>query len=202
MCHLSGRPKNNVSPDTQWIQSFVYLEHNTDLDWLLLQPWLKSQKLSDDEACHPHTKKTELWKVKGMANTSYKMKGAGLGKGIIGVKQNGKHGSNIFGSYRNKAEKSRRPSIQSFPNGGLPDLEQSTFLYANLLGKKVQLRLRPRLQCSPSAQHLIPTACWWGHCKNNNVNTFYLHAAYYFSSSHFPFHNNSVKQKGQELISF
>lgn len=26
------------------IQSFVYLEHNTDLDWFLLQPQLKSQK--------------------------------------------------------------------------------------------------------------------------------------------------------------
>jgi hypothetical protein len=28
------------------IQSFVYLEHNTVLNWFLLQPELKSQKLS------------------------------------------------------------------------------------------------------------------------------------------------------------
>ena len=66
----------------------MYLEHNTDLDWFLLQPQLKAQKLSDKESCHLLTKKQR--DVEGERNSKYqdyRIKAAGWGKGIIGVKQ-------------------------------------------------------------------------------------------------------------------
>lgn len=65
----------------------MYLKHTTDLDWFLLQPELKSEKLSDKEACHLPTKKQrDVEDERNGKYQGYKMKAAGEGKGIIRVK--------------------------------------------------------------------------------------------------------------------
>lgn len=71
-----------------------------------------------------------------------------------GAKHSEEHANSTSGAmdpHRRQAERSSQPPNRSLLSGSSSDLGQSTFLSSSLLGKKVQVMLRPRLsgpQCS------------------------------------------------------